>query len=116
MGRRTLVLAAAAIAWWAGTTVPTAADSHTRFYVYEDPQQPTRTRTVDVVTRISDPSQHKVGDCKNVWMGRDFYNETGHTVLLFRQPGATGDPDLQLLDGEEIVNTTGFQSVCVLNS
>ncbi|MFE7563474.1 hypothetical protein [Kitasatospora sp. NPDC057500] len=111
-----LALAGAALSTMV-TTAPAVADSHTRFYAYEDPQNPTRTKTIDVVPADAvnpQSSQQKVGSCKAVTIGRDVYNETGNTIQLFATNDCSGTATGQLPDGTEITDLSGIHSVKVL--
>jgi hypothetical protein len=109
----------AALAWLGtaalslATAAPTNAATHIHCYTYEDPRNRTLTTTVDVLVTVTTPAQHKVGDCKNVWVGRDFYNESGRVVQIFLQPDCQ-NLTYQLLDGQAVTDTRAAQSVKVV--
>jgi hypothetical protein len=95
--------------------VPANAATSIHFCTYEIPNSPTESKTVDVVTSdFPKPSQHKVGACKNLPIGRDFYNETGRVAQLFETRDCFGAVRYQLPDGSAVLGTSGLQSVKVL--
>ncbi|MFI1676439.1 hypothetical protein [Streptomyces sp. NPDC020607] len=114
MKRRYTALASLATVLALVAAVPASAAPRTHFYAFENPTRPTKSRTVDVVENNASPSEHQTGTCKNIRIGRDFYNESGRTVQLFKVANCAGYPDYQLGDGEELINGPGLQSVFIV--
>ncbi|MEV6957394.1 hypothetical protein [Streptomyces sp. NPDC051183] len=93
---------------------PASASSNIHFYAFEDPTRLKKTIHVDVVDGWAATNEHRIGVCKSIRVGRDFFNETGRIIQLFRVAGCAGNPDFQLEDGQELANGPGFQSVLVI--
>ncbi|KPC78298.1 hypothetical protein ADL27_48485 [Streptomyces sp. NRRL F-6602] len=94
--------------------VPATAGTSIHFYTFENPARPTKTRTIDVVGNNATANEHQIGTCKNIKVGRDFYNESGRIVQLHRRVNCADSNPTQLADGEQIHASDGFQSVIVI--
>ncbi|MFJ8388872.1 hypothetical protein ACIQ9Q_30950 [Streptomyces sp. NPDC094438] len=71
---------------------PASASSHIHFYAFENPTRPRKTTVIDGVDGYATNSEHQTGECKNVRIGRDFFNESGRTVQVFRVANCAGSP------------------------
>ncbi len=108
------VSAAVALAAVAGLAGPALAGPHIHFYTFEVPGNSGRAKVIDVVKGAATANQHQIGECKNIRIGRDFFNESGRIVQLFRSANCRGLPAHELENGEQVTNSNGFQSVLVV--
>ncbi|RLV04422.1 hypothetical protein CTZ27_10715 [Streptomyces griseocarneus] len=95
---------------------PTNASAAIHFYVYSNPSS-NRAELINVVDRVAGQGEHQTGHCKNVRGGRDFYNDSGHTIRIYTLADCAqgvGHAYREIPAGEHRSNMNhGFQSVRV---